>query len=232
MGEKLLLNKYVHYAQLDDVDVLLDAEHNRYLSLSGQQSRWLTEFVANDERRPLSSDAERFQQRLIERGVLVTDTRMGKPIASFSGTDATSSIHALHVGKTNVRTTDMVLIIRTYLECSFEWRRHNTRIDKLLDCVESWKSECNQQQPDHDLLLVDSVRMFDQFLPYICSTHDRCFFRSLLLSRFLSHKRLPFEFVIGVRTCPFSAHCWVENDGVILNDFLETVLSYSKILAV
>jgi hypothetical protein len=36
----------------------------------------------------------------------------------------------------------------------------------------------------------------------------------------------------GVRPLPFSAHCWIEHDGMVLNDHLGHVSEYRKIMSV
>ena len=61
---------------------------------------------------------------------------------------------------------------------------------------------------------------------------DRCLARSVAF-RFLALVRgVDVRLVIGVVGKPFAAHCWVERDGMVLNDDLETVAQFTPILAV
>jgi hypothetical protein len=57
----------------------------------------------------------------------------------------------------------------------------------------------------------------------------RCLPNSLLLLELLALNGLGARWVFGVRTFPFEAHCWVEHDGVILNDTLDHVRWYTPI---
>lgn len=60
----------------------------------------------------------------------------------------------------------------------------------------------------------------------------RCLGSSLFLLGILHRAGFGARWVFGVRTWPFEAHCWVEIDGVILNDSLEHVRSFTPIVAV
>jgi hypothetical protein len=60
----------------------------------------------------------------------------------------------------------------------------------------------------------------------------RCLFDSLVLALFLSRKKIPCTFVIGVSTKPFLAHAWVQIGEFVLNDTAEHVQTFTPILAV
>lgn len=59
--------------------------------------------------------------------------------------------------------------------------------------------------------------------PYVC------LFDSLCLMRFLLAHGLKADLVFGVRARPFAAHCWVECDGIILDDGGEDCASFAEI---
>lgn len=59
----------------------------------------------------------------------------------------------------------------------------------------------------------------------------RCLPNSMLLLELLALNGLGARWVFGVRTFPFEAHCWVEHDGVILNDTIDHVRWYTPIVA-
>ena len=60
----------------------------------------------------------------------------------------------------------------------------------------------------------------------------RCLGSSLFLLGVLHRRGLRARWVFGVRTYPFEAHCWVEHDGMILNDSLEHARTFTPIVAV
>jgi hypothetical protein len=59
---------------------------------------------------------------------------------------------------------------------------------------------------------------------------DQCLSYAIALIFYLRHFRLYPNLVLGVRMNPFAAHAWVQSDGVVLNDDLETVRLYTPIL--
>ena len=58
----------------------------------------------------------------------------------------------------------------------------------------------------------------------------RCLRNSMLLINLLEGAGLPATWVFGVRTYPFDAHCWVEHEGIVLNDTIDHVRWYTPIL--
>ncbi len=60
----------------------------------------------------------------------------------------------------------------------------------------------------------------------------RCLFDSLVLAMFLSKKKVPCTFMIGVSTKPFLAHSWVQVGAFVLNDDAEHVQMFTPILAI
>lgn len=59
-----------------------------------------------------------------------------------------------------------------------------------------------------------------------------CMFEALALQRYLAQRGHWATWVFGVRGAPFAAHCWLECDGVVLNDEPDAVAPYARIMAV
>ncbi|MHA6766124.1 lasso peptide biosynthesis B2 protein [Sphingobium ummariense] len=71
---------------------------------------------------------------------------------------------------------------------------------------------------------------FDQ-TALILGRTDRCLVRSLAMFTVLRTHGVTAVLVIGARSDPFSAHAWVQHDGIVLNDSLDQINNYSPILA-
>lgn len=89
------------------------------------------------------------------------------------------------------------------------------------------------------IVLPPSARPGDRYLAVRCQgiavdifLHDACRFRSLVLMNYLTRSGIAPDWVFGVRLCPFSAHCWVEYNGVILNEDSDTVAEFRPIMSV
>jgi hypothetical protein len=75
------------------------------------------------------------------------------------------------------------------------------------------------------------VRAFTTLRPFIPRNY-LCLFDSLALLDFLAEYRLFPDFVFGVIADPFEAHCWLQADGVVINDSVERVSLYKPIMCV
>jgi hypothetical protein len=64
------------------------------------------------------------------------------------------------------------------------------------------------------------------------TAHRQCLFDSLVLATFLTRRRVPCTFMLGVSTKPFAAHAWVQSADLVLNDTAEHVQMFTPILAV
>ena len=60
----------------------------------------------------------------------------------------------------------------------------------------------------------------------------QCLQRSFQLRTLLHRHGWSVDWVFGVRTWPFAAHCWIQSDDQVLNDSLDRVLRYTPILTV
>ena len=76
-----------------------------------------------------------------------------------------------------------------------------------------------------------AVTAFHTALPWIPSP-GQCLKRSFALRRFLAREGIASDWVFGVRTWPFLAHCWLQIDDVLLADDLDRVRGFSPILTV
>ncbi|WP_447909534.1 lasso peptide biosynthesis B2 protein [Brevundimonas bullata] len=76
--------------------------------------------------------------------------------------------------------------------------------------------------------VTEAARAFWRMGPWL-PIEGECLVRSALLMRFLQQRGLEADWVFGVRLWPFTAHCWVQLDGVCLNDDVERLTSYTPI---
>jgi hypothetical protein len=82
--------------------------------------------------------------------------------------------------------------------------------------------------PLPDTELFELAAHFCTFRALIPGT-GRCLVQSMMLARILRKRGVACEWVFGVRTHPFAAHCWIEARGYVLNDFADHVAWYVPI---
>jgi hypothetical protein len=76
------------------------------------------------------------------------------------------------------------------------------------------------------------VESFIRFRVFAFSSRNECLFDSLALLEFLARYDIHPDWIFGVQTRPFAAHCWVQSDDVVFNDTVENVSVYTPIMVV
>ncbi|WP_374346564.1 lasso peptide biosynthesis B2 protein [Phenylobacterium sp.] len=79
--------------------------------------------------------------------------------------------------------------------------------------------------------VVARAKLFNAMMPW-SPVQGACLLQAAWMLEFLAGAGLTADWVFGVRTWPFSAHCWVQAGEVVLNDTLERVAPYRVILRV
>lgn len=72
---------------------------------------------------------------------------------------------------------------------------------------------------------------FRTLLPW-SPVQGACLFQAFLLLDYLRQRGQSADWVFGVRTWPFSAHCWLQSGAAVLNDTVDRVRAYQPILIV
>lgn len=76
------------------------------------------------------------------------------------------------------------------------------------------------------------VEAFARYRVFLFSSKDECLYDSLALLEFLARYRIYPEWVFGVQTRPFAAHCWVQHGDIVFNDTVEHVRGFTPIMVV
>jgi hypothetical protein len=76
------------------------------------------------------------------------------------------------------------------------------------------------------------VEAFARYRVFLFSSKDECLYDSLALLEFLARYGIYPEWVFGVQTRPFAAHCWVQHGDIVFNDTVEHVSGYTPIMVV
>jgi hypothetical protein len=76
------------------------------------------------------------------------------------------------------------------------------------------------------------VAVFATLRPFFFTAKDACLFDALALAEFLAGYGIDCRWVFGVQARPFAAHCWLQHDGIVLNDTVDHVRRYTPIMIV
>jgi len=102
---------------------------------------------------------------------------------------------------------------------------------RLLSSLAADKARLTSSAANATKVLRHIAVSFEQTRRLIRS-HDQCLPRSITLARQCVAAGLPVDLVIGVRLRPFTAHSWVQAGPWLVNDHVDTVRTYTPVLAV
>ena len=232
-----LIPEHVYLCRTREGILFLNLRDDKYLGVSGEDLQYLQALVPGW---PISraccgaaETSERTLQmarELQQAGLLTTDPTRGKSAQPLTVEDGDSSLlqqppdfHSRTAPMLLVRlvcaalTVAAVLKFRS-LECAVRRARQRKRKD----------GTDGTGVPSIDTLAKDFFRL----RPLVYSSGGKCLYDCLVLLEFLSYfKRYP-TLVIGVKTFPFNAHCWLQHGRLVLTDHTEHTRSYTPILVV
>lgn len=102
---------------------------------------------------------------------------------------------------------------------------------RLITSLAADKARLTSNTPSATQALRQIAANFEQTRRLVRS-HDQCLPRSITLARQCVAAELPVDLVIGVRLRPFAAHSWVQTGPWLVNDHVDTVRTYTPVLAV
>jgi hypothetical protein len=76
------------------------------------------------------------------------------------------------------------------------------------------------------------VEAFMRYRVFLFSSKNECLYDSLALLEYLARHGIQADWVFGVQTRPFAAHCWVQHGDIVFNDTVEHVSGYTPIMVV
>lgn len=227
MPVQFQLNCDVHYCQVDGAYVFLQASRDRYFVLREEHVACFEALRLTDTTRDLSPYQAAFASALVKDGILEDDEgAQSREFHPCQSPGPTASLYNLTL-PSRVTLADAVRYIHALHSTMVVWQRYRKRMDRVASKVCHWRRPVRRAASRDEILSVAAT--FHRLTPYLQTTSDKCLFRSLALVRYLALSQLPASVEIGVRTAPFVAHCWVEHDGIVLNDHLDHVREYQKI---
>ena len=99
----------------------------------------------------------------------------------------------------------------------------------ILERVSGAREQPTATQPA--TALEEVVQRFHRWIPY-APVSGKCLLRSYMLHRFLRRAGHDARWVFGVATWPFTAHCWLQIDDVVLDDAADRIAHFHPILVV
>lgn len=219
----------VHMCEIGGTILFLDIRGDRYVRLTDIQSEWLFEVIETEKPEAISDDARRFCSRLVERSLLRPGDGAGRPLAPLQHTPPTSSLFELGL-TSSASLASVGRMTAAIADCW--WTFRHRQLFPAVRAARRWKAGLAGTAAEDPHSVYASICAFREIAPYFFTSRDQCLFRSLTLAKFLSLEGSRCDWIFGVRLDPFEAHCWIERDGVVLNEFTDKAREYRAILCV
>lgn len=215
VSQSLWLATGVHAVALRDDLVFLDIPNDRYICLPGAApSLILGDGGAADVLDPSVGDV------LSESGLIATgpptDPRLAANLPALTG--------EVRDGRPGAVDRMRAAIFALASAGLFRSLTLSGLIAEAQRCRSGARPACGA---DPDLL----GAAFDIAMPWL-PLEGLCLQRSFLLLRFLARSGIAADWVFGVRSWPFVAHCWVQVDDRLIGDRLDHVRAFTPILRV
>ena len=205
--------------------VFLDVSRDLYFELSAQDEQI---FMALIDGEAVTSDR---QKALIDRGILSVED--GRPLVPASSPAVCSSALEGFDGLAKRRWA-LLPEVGAILFAYRQTLKSPGGLDRLLRRFRWQKLAAGtaSHTPANELTRVyELVQTFTALRPFI-PINTICLLDSLSMFEFLRRRQIWATLVFGISHRPFSAHCWLQVGGTVLNDAAGYVRSRTTILTV
>jgi hypothetical protein len=210
------LSAGVHAVMIDDDAVFLDVASNAYFCLPGIGS------VLSLEGRAMKAASEGLADDLVGAGLAATaPTTEPASSAMVPRRTARAVIETLDPSQRRQPKAGHWLkaISAGFASRAAERRPFADRLPPV----------SARKAPDASTTLLadlDAFRRLQPWLPF----DGACLFRSHLLRNYLTSLGHEVDWIFGVRTWPFAAHCWLQVGDLALDDEAERLVAYHPIM--
>jgi hypothetical protein len=242
MSASYFLSPHVHVCVAGKQVVLLDLQRDKYLSLGHAHpvGRWVrgwpvpsSDTQHQPDGSPPAADVENaVLEKMISQGLIVKDPAVGKeaaPVTTQQPRDALVE-YELNV---RPRTTFAQFWHLVGAHTAAKW---SLKLRPIKDVVEAASLRKKRAPLATVATSINAIRplvtAFLHLRPWLYTSRDACLLDSLTLVNFLAGYGVFPQWIFGVKTDPFYAHCWVQQGDFVFNDTADYVRGFTPILVV
>jgi len=216
---RLYLAHHVHCAQVEGQLVFLDLRADRYSCLAPDQS------------------VDQIADALAAADMLTPDPSKGRPLSAPPPLALTGDLMGYPVGRAPRIRASHVARFAAAASTTAARLRWRSLVDVVARVRDRKRRRGGDGRPtdgpaERQARLRELVEIYKRLRPLLFTSRDRCLHDSLVLVEFLAAHGLFPLWVIGVRMGPFSAHSWVQDESVVLNDVVANAARFTPIMTV
>lgn len=234
---------HVYVVATHDGVIFLDLKADQYLSLPLGQARLLTSvvkdwpsatyLVTESITTAKHDDPEQLARLLVDRGLLTQDPSQEKS-ACFTPLRKNPTLLSLDVDEDDlprVSFRDIWHFVAASISATLQLRFRS--LDSIVSRVAARKRRAMNRRVEFDAKsAAQHIEAFRRMRPYAFTVNGHCMFHTLVLLNFLARYDCFPTWVLGVKSSPFAAHSWVEQDSLVLDSTPEEVCFFTPILTV
>ncbi|HEV2271329.1 MAG TPA: lasso peptide biosynthesis B2 protein [Steroidobacteraceae bacterium] len=220
--------------------VLMDLERDKYVAVvpAHRLASWVRGWPVGAVQTAESAHnaggvADTLVAQMLAHGMLVTDPHVGKPAVPVATARAARSLLEFDLDtRARAGAAQLARFAGSCLQAKLALKLRP--IQSIVESVRERKAVRAARGPREadPARLRALVTAFTRLRPLFYTLRSACLLDSLTLLHFLRAEDIHPEWVFGVKTEPFDAHCWVQHGEVVLNDVPDRVRQYSPILVV
>jgi hypothetical protein len=219
--------------------VLMDLERDKYVAVvpAHRLARWVRGWPVGAvaaAAHEAGENTDTLVSQMLAHGMLVSDPHVGKPAVPVTTVRPQRSLVEFDLDvRPRTSAAQLWRFGRSCLQAqlSLKLRPIQSIVEAVRDRKTRHEAKC-APQPADPARLRSLVTAFARLRPLFYTLRSACLLDSLTLLHFLSAEGIHPQWVFGVKTEPFDAHCWVQQGEVLLNDVPDRVRQYSPILTV
>lgn len=123
------------------------------------------------------------------------------------------------------RRTRLLTVQAAWYQLKYQRSLRLRPLNLLIDALMAERPRCPKADDQRSLEVAAGFARVKRFL----SAHDQCLPRALAMTHILFRAGIDVKLVFGV-TMPFAAHCWVQQNDIVLSDPLDRVLPFQPIM--
>ncbi len=218
--------------------VLMDLDRDKYVAVvpAHRLARWVRGWPVGavegaESPHGAEEGADALVAQMLAHGMLVSDPHVGKPAVPVTVVRPQRSMVEFDLDvRPKAGAAQLWRFGRCFLQAQLA--RKLRPIHSIVEAMRDRKARrASRGAPGADPDRLRSlVTAFARLRPLFYTLRCACLLDSLTLLHFLAAEGVHPDWVFGVKTEPFDAHCWVQQDEVLLNDLPDRVRQYSPIL--
>lgn len=220
---RYVLRDDISYCRVGERLVFLDVGNDQYFQLPHAMEKALTAYMNGYGYTIPDMDA------LVKRRILVEQTSRAGVTRSSINPVARSAMET-SLSSRNLRFSELMEVFAIVM-----MTRMKLKICTLKSVLDGLAADRNIQLAGTRPLAELSERFLFGAAATFCHARlyvpieMRCLLDSIAMARFLLRRGIHARIVFGIALDPFSAHCWVQVDDLVLNDTVGNVTSHTPI---